>query len=65
MAQPNTEDLIRAIAEDLHTPTETVSRMFSEVWTEFSDGATVMDYLPLLVARRVRENLRANRQDRH
>ncbi|HDR9355981.1 TPA: DUF3562 domain-containing protein [Burkholderia vietnamiensis] len=65
MAQHNTEELVRAIAADLHAPTETVSKMFSDVWSEFSDGATITDYLPLLVARRVRENLRSNPPNRH
>ncbi|CAN0622880.1 conserved protein of unknown function [Burkholderia multivorans] len=65
VAQHNTEELVRAIAEDLHMSSETVSKMFSDVWTEFSDGATITDYLPLLVARRVRETLRASPSDRH
>ena len=59
MAQPNTEDVVKAIAADTNTPTETVSKMFSDTWAEYSDGARIMDYMTVLVARRVRENLRS------
>lgn len=65
MAEHNAEELVRTIASDLHMPSETVSKMFSDVWAEFSDGATITDYLPLLVARRVRENLRSSPPRRH
>ncbi|WP_429283577.1 DUF3562 domain-containing protein [Paraburkholderia sp. GAS41] len=50
--------MIEAIATDTNTPVETVSRMFAETWAEYSEGARITDYLSLLVARRVRENLR-------
>jgi hypothetical protein len=59
MAQPNAEDVVNAIASDTNTPTETVSKMYADTWAAYSDGAQIMDYLPVLVARRVRENLRS------
>ncbi|MBB5443143.1 MULTISPECIES: DUF3562 domain-containing protein [unclassified Paraburkholderia] len=58
MAQPNAEDVIKAIASDTNTPTETVSKLYEDTWAEYSDGARVMDYMTVLVAKRVRENLR-------
>ncbi len=65
MTQPNFEDVVKAIASDTNTPTETVSKMYEETWAKYSDGARVLDYLTVLVARRVRENLRGASQDRH
>jgi len=65
MAQPKTEDIVKAIAADTHTPTETVSKMYEETWAEYSEGARIMDYMTVLVAKRVRENLRGAAKDRH
>jgi hypothetical protein len=65
MAQPNVEDVVKAIVADTNTPAEIVSTMYAETWDEYSDGARIMDYMPALVAKRVRENLRSRRQDRH
>lgn len=65
MAQPNFEDVVKAIASDTNTPAETVSKMYADTWAEYSDGARVLDYLTVLVAKRVRENLRGVSKDRH
>ncbi|MGF6780838.1 DUF3562 domain-containing protein [Paraburkholderia sp. GAS334] len=65
MAQPNVEDVVKAIAADTNTSVETVSKMYAETWAEYSDGARILDYLTVLVAKRVRENLRGVRQDMH
>jgi hypothetical protein len=65
MARRNVEDLIRAIAADTNTPVETVLRMYEETWAEYNDGARIKDYLPVLVIRRVRENLRRWQQESH
>jgi hypothetical protein len=65
MNQHAAEELVKAIAAETHAPMETVSRMYEETWAAFSDGARIMDYLTVLVARRVRENLRSLRQDAH
>jgi hypothetical protein len=65
MAQPNFEDVVKAIASDTNTPTETVSKMYADTWAEYSDGARILDYLTVLVTKRVRENLRGVPQDRH
>ncbi|TDN61870.1 DUF3562 domain-containing protein [Paraburkholderia sp. BL10I2N1] len=65
MAQPNVEDVVKAIAADTDTPAEIVSKMYAETWDEYSDGARIMDYMAVLVAKRVRENLRSLRHNRH
>ena len=65
MAQPNVEDVVKAIAADTNTPAETVSKMYAETWAEYSDGARILDYLTVLVTKRVRENLRGVSKDRH
>lgn len=65
MVQPNFEDAVKAIASDTNTPTETVSKMYAETWAEYCDGARILDYLTVLVARRVRENLRGISLGRH
>lgn len=64
MVRPNVEDVIKAIAADTNTPVEIVSKMYVATWDEFSDGARIMDYMAVLVAKHVRENLRRVRQDR-
>ena len=65
MAQFNAEDVVNAIAADTNTPAETVSKMYAETWAEYSDGARILDYLTVLVAKRVRENLRSAQQNMH
>lgn len=65
MSQPAAEELVKAIAAETDAPIELVSKMYEETWAEYSDGARIMDYLAVLVARRVRENLRNVRKERH
>ncbi|MGF7000567.1 DUF3562 domain-containing protein [Paraburkholderia sp. GAS32] len=65
MAHPNVEDVVKSIASDTNTSTETVSKMYADTWAEYSDGARILDYLTVLVSKRVRENLRGAPQDRH
>jgi hypothetical protein len=65
MAQPNAEDVVKAIAAATNTPAETVSKIYAQTWAEYSDGARILDYLLVLVAKRVRENLRGVSQDGH
>lgn len=62
MTQPNVDDLVKSIADDTGTPPETVSRMVSQTWQAFSDGARITDYLAVLVTKRVREDLRNQRR---
>lgn len=66
MTQPNVDELVQSIASDTGAPRETVSAMVSQTWQAFSDGARITDYLPVLVTKRVREDLRSQgRQNRH
>jgi hypothetical protein len=66
MAMPNVDsEIVKTIAADTDTPAETVSRMFAETWAEYSEDAKIMDYLSVLVARRVRDNLLRWKQEVH
>jgi hypothetical protein len=66
MATPNIDnEIVKTIAIATDTPEGTVSRMFAETWAEYSEGARIMDYLSVLVARRVRDNLQRWNQDVH
>jgi Protein of unknown function (DUF3562) len=66
MVTPNVDnDIVKVIASDTNTPVETVSRMYEETWAEYSEDARIMDYLSVLVARRVRDNLLRWQQDTH
>ena len=58
MTLPHIEGVARAIASETMAPFETVEKMCEETWAQYSDGARIMDYLPVLVAKRVRETLR-------
>jgi hypothetical protein len=60
MALPHIEGVAKAIASDTMAPFETVEKMCEETWEHYSAGARIMDYLPVLVAKRVRESLRSN-----
>ncbi|HEY3599322.1 MAG TPA: DUF3562 domain-containing protein [Paraburkholderia sp.] len=63
MAQPNVDDVVNAIAADTNTPAEAVSKMYEDTWAEYSEGAKIMDYMPVLVAKRVRDALRRAEMD--
>lgn len=66
MQTPNVDDaIVKSIASDTHVPEEMVLRMYEETWAEYSVGARIVDYLPVLVARRVRDNLRHWTQEVH
>ena len=58
MRQPNADDLVKSIAADTHTPPDVVEKVYEQTWAEYSDGARIVDYLTVLVAKRVREKLR-------
>ncbi|MGF6934772.1 hypothetical protein OKW41_003934 [Paraburkholderia sp. UCT70] len=65
MVTRNVEDVIRQIAAAIETPEETVSQMYAQTWIEYSEGARITDYLTVLVARRVRDDLRRRQRDSH
>ncbi|MGF6920097.1 DUF3562 domain-containing protein [Paraburkholderia sp. 40] len=65
MVTRNVEDVIRQIAAATETPEETVSQMYAQTRIEYSEGARITDYLTVLVARRVRDDLRRRQRDSH
>lgn len=65
MKQPANEDLVKSIASETGAPVREVTKMYEETWAEYCDGAHIMDFLAVLVARRVRENLRNMHKEVH
>lgn len=63
MAKPNVDDVVKTIAADTNTPPDAVSKMYEDTWAEYSEGAKIMDYMPVLVAKRVRDALRRTVKD--
>lgn len=62
MRELDAEDIVREIAAETNAPVDVVWKMYQEIWAAFSEGARVTDYLTVLVARRVREDLRHQRK---
>jgi hypothetical protein len=62
MAKASFEDIVKSIADETDTPQETVHQIYAETWKEFSNDASITDYLPVLVSKRVRERLRDRRE---
>jgi hypothetical protein len=58
MTQPHIEGVAKAIASETNTSADVVAKLCEDAWAECSQGARIMDYVPLLVAKRVREDLR-------
>jgi hypothetical protein len=66
MAQPqtNVDEVVKTIAAETNTPAETVSKIYADTLADYKTDARVFDYMPLLVAKKVRDTLRdsANRK---
>lgn len=60
MPQVDAEQIVHSIAEETHTPEETVARIYADVLAEYRIDARIQDYLPLFAARKVRATLRQN-----
>lgn len=58
MRQPKSDEVVKEIAADTSTPAEVVEKMYDEVWEAYSKDARVTEYMQVLVAKRVREDLR-------
>ena len=56
--EPNVDEVVRSIAEETDTPTETVSKIYADTLANYKTDARVFDYMPLLVAKKVRDTLR-------
>ncbi|CAB3720986.1 DUF3562 domain-containing protein [Paraburkholderia sp. SIMBA_055] len=63
--EPNVEEVVRSIAEETDTPTETVSKMYADTLADYRHQAKVQDYVPLFAARKVRDKLRDASHRKH
>ncbi|TPQ40343.1 DUF3562 domain-containing protein [Cupriavidus pinatubonensis] len=52
------QQLIRKIAEECHAPEALVADMYEHTMEDLSAQARIRDYLPLMVARRVRQEIK-------
>jgi hypothetical protein len=55
--QPNVDEVVQSIAAETNTPAETVSRLYADTLATYRNDARIFDYVPLFVARKVRETL--------
>ncbi|WP_186081988.1 DUF3562 domain-containing protein [Burkholderia gladioli] len=62
-AQINVEEIVESIASETRMPKEIVSELYEKTLAEYRDGARILDYVALLAAKRVRDDLR--QQKRH
>jgi uncharacterized protein DUF3562 len=56
--QPNADEVVKAIAAETNTAPETVSKLYSDTLDQYRADGRILDYMPLLAAKRVRETLR-------
>ncbi|MFM0592345.1 MULTISPECIES: DUF3562 domain-containing protein [Paraburkholderia] len=63
--EPNIDEVVRSIAEETDTPTETVSKMYADTLATYRHEARVFDYVPLFAAKKVRNQLRHNPHRKH
>ncbi|CAG2133711.1 DUF3562 domain-containing protein [Cupriavidus numazuensis] len=59
------QELIRKIAEECHAPETLVADMYEHTMEDLSAQARIRDYLPLMVARRVRREIKDSQQILH
>jgi hypothetical protein len=63
--EPNVDEVVRSIAEETDTPTETVSKMYADTLADYRHEARVFDYVPLFAAKKVRDKLRHTSKHKH
>jgi Protein of unknown function (DUF3562) len=63
--EPNVDEVVRSIAEETDTPTETVSKMYADTLADYRHEARVFDYVPLFAAKKVRDKLRNTSKHKH
>jgi hypothetical protein len=63
--EPDINEVVRSIAEETDTPTETVSRMYADTLAHYRHDARVFDYVPLFAAKKVRDQLRHSSNRKH
>jgi len=65
MKTQDSQEVIHTIAEQTSTSEQVVSQMYAETLQAFRKDAHILDYVPLLAAKRVRDTLRAASKSRH
>lgn len=63
--EPDINEVVKSIAEETDTPTETVSRMYADTLADYRHDARVFDYVPLFAAKKVRNQLRQSSNHKH
>ena len=63
--EPDINEVVKSIAEETDTPTETVSRMYADTLADYRQDARVFDYVPLFAAKKVRNQLRHRSDSKH
>ncbi len=58
VGKDDTRQIVQELASSTNQPEQLVSQMYADALEEFRRIAQIMDFIPLLAARRVRENLR-------
>jgi len=59
MKTADSQKIVHEIAESTDSPEEVVSQMYTDAVEHYRREAQILDYVPLLAARRVRETLRS------
>lgn len=63
--EPNVDEVVKSIAEDTDTPTETVSKLYADTLANYRHDARVFDYVPLFAEKKVRDQLRQTLNRKH
>jgi len=58
MQTNSSETIVHEIAESTDNDEELVSKMYADALEEYGRDARVFDYVPLIAAKRVRQNLK-------
>ena len=58
MTKSSDERVVEQITKETHTSVQAVSKMYEDTVASYRDGARILDYMPLLAAKRVRANLK-------
>ena len=58
MPHQDIPEIVHAIAEETHAPEETVARIYTQAIDDYRANARILDYVPLLAAKKVRATLR-------
>jgi hypothetical protein len=59
MKKDDMTTIVQEIARSTKKPEQMVAALYAEALIEYKQGARIVDYVPLLAARRVRENLKS------